>query len=120
VVTLQLLEIAQQLGAGQLALLAAAAAVAAVVVAVLIARGRRRAKNKRGEPPFRWAAVVDWRGLVVEAQGPVDAAVAAYAVQAAKVLEEVGKPVALRARVGSLELELSPHEEEGLYRVVAR
>jgi hypothetical protein len=96
------------------------AAAVAIVAVVLLARRGRRAKNKRAEAQFKWAAVVDWRGLVVEAQGPVDAAVAAYAVQAAKVLEEVGKPVTLRARVGSLELELTPHEEEGLYRVVAR
>jgi len=104
----------------QLVLIAAAVAVVAAVLAALLLR-RRGAKNKReGRAEFRWAAVVDWRGLLVETQGPVDAAVAAYAVQAARVLEEVGKPVVLRARVGSLEVELSPHEEEGLYRVIVR
>jgi len=117
-VALQPLELLQQLGAERLALLAAA--VAAALVAVVLARGRKRARNKKEGAHFKWAAVVDSRGLVVEAQGPVDAAVAAYAVQAVRALEEVGKPVTLRARVGSLELELVPHEEEGLYRVVAR
>jgi len=114
-------EILQQLEPAQLALLLTllTAAAAATILAFLVLR-RRRVKNKKEEAPFQWSAVVDCRGLIVEAQGPVDAAVAAYIVQAAKVLEEVDKPVKLRARVGSLELELSPHEEEGLYRVIAR
>jgi hypothetical protein len=117
-VALQLFETVQQ-GAVLLVLLAAVAAIAIIAVVLLSKRGKR-AKNKSIEVQFKWAAVVDWRGLVVEAQGPVDSAAAAYVVQAARVLEEVGKPVTLRARVGTLELELSPHEEEGLYKVVAR
>ena len=120
--SIQLFEILQQLEHAQLVLLLAllAAAAAAAAILTFLALRRRGEKNKKKEALFQWSAVVDWRGLIVEAQGPVDAAVAAYIVQAAKVLEEVGKPVTLRARVGSLELELTPHEEEGLYRVVAR
>lgn len=114
---IQFFEIAQQLGFAQLVLVLLAAIAAAVLV--VLALRRRKVKNKKEEATIRWSAVVDWRGLIVEAQGSVDAAVAAYVVQAARVLEEVGKPVVLRARVGSLEVELSP-QEEGLYRVVAR
>ena len=115
----QLLEALQLLEQAQPLLLPAAAAAAALVLIAVAASRRRKAKNKRVEAPFKWSAVVDWRGLLVEARGPADAAIAAYVVQAARVLEEVGKPVLLRAQVGDLELELAP-QEEGLYKVVAR
>lgn len=95
-----------------------AAAAGATVVALLLMR-RSKAKNKRRESRVKWSALVDWRGLVVESQGPADSAVAAYVVQAAKVLEEVGRFVEMKVRVGELTLEVAP-QEEGLYRVVAR
>lgn len=103
----------------QTALIAAAAAVAVgVVVAVLLAR-RGRAKNKRERAPEKWSALVDWRGLIVEAQGPADSALVVYIIQAARVLEELGKLSEMKAKVGELTIEVTPHEE-GLYRVVAR
>ncbi|MEM1668453.1 MAG: hypothetical protein QXM53_07330 [Thermofilaceae archaeon] len=97
---------------------AAAAAAVGVVVALALAR-RSRAKNKRERTPERWSALVDWRGLIVEAQGPADSVLVAYVVQAARVLEEMGKLSEMRARVGELTIEVTP-QEEGLYRVVAR
>ncbi|MEM4640682.1 MAG: hypothetical protein QXT93_12480 [Thermofilum sp.] len=97
---------------------AAAAAAVGVVVALALAR-RSRAKNKRERAPERWSALVDWRGLIVEAQGPADSVLVAYVVQAARVLEEMGKLSEMRARVGELTIEVTP-QEEGLYRVVAR
>ncbi|MEM0227065.1 MAG: hypothetical protein QXP94_06710 [Thermofilaceae archaeon] len=103
-----------------LTVLIAAAAAAAVGVVVALALARRgRAKNKRERAPERWSALVDWRGLIVEAQGPADSVLVAYVVQAARVLEEMGKLSEMRARVGELTIEVTP-QEEGLYRVVAR
>ncbi|MEM0307896.1 MAG: hypothetical protein QXO64_03020 [Thermofilaceae archaeon] len=103
-----------------LTVLIAAAAAAAVGVVVALALARRgRAKNKRERAPERWSALVDWRGLIVEAQGPADSVLVAYVVQAARVLEEMGKLFEMRARVGELTIEVTP-QEEGLYRVVAR
>lgn len=99
-------------------LIAAGAAAAAVVVAVVLAR-RGRGKNKRERIPAKWSALVDWRGLIIEAQGPADSALVAYVVQAVRVLEELGKLSEMRAKVGELTIEVTPHEE-GLYRVVAR
>ncbi len=55
---------------------------------------------------------------MVKAEGPVDGAVVAYAVQAVRVLEEVGQLEEMTARVGGLSLEVRPYED--LYRVVAR
>ena len=99
--------------------LAAAAAGAVTVIAVLLARrGKTRAKYKKPEVTVKWSALVDQRGLIVEAQGPADAAVAAYIVQAVKVMEELGKLSELRVKVGDLDLEVTPQED--LYRVVAR
>ncbi|MEM2410469.1 MAG: hypothetical protein QXF69_05110 [Thermofilaceae archaeon] len=98
---------------------AAAAAVVGVAVALVLARRRGRAKNKRERAPEKWSALVDWRGLIVEAQGSADSVLVAYVVQAARVLEEMGKLSEMRARVGELTIEVTP-QEEGLYRVVAR
>lgn len=104
----------------QLLIVASAAGVTVVILSLALTRRRSKVKNKNGLSEVKWSALVDWRGLVVEAQGPADRVVAAYAVQAAKVLEEVGRLTSYRAQVGGITLEVKPAEEEGLYRVIAR
>lgn len=98
-----------------LVLAAAAAAAFAVALAIALSKSRRK-KDKGG---YKWAALVDRRGLVVEAQGQVDKVLAAYAIQAVKVFEEAGGLSELRARIGESELQVTP-QEDGLYRVVLR
>lgn len=104
----------------QLLIIVLVAGVLVVILSAVLARRRSKAKNKNGLSEVKWSALVDWRGLVVEAQGPADRVIAAYAVQAAKVLEEVGKLTLYRAQLSDITLEVKPTEEEGLYRVVAR
>lgn len=94
---------------------AAAIVVVVVILATVISKLRRK-KNKGG---YKWAALVDKRGLVVEAQGQVDKVLAVYAVQAVKVFEEAGGVSELRARIGESELQVTP-QEDGVYRVVLR
>ncbi len=94
-----------------------AAAAVVVVAALAIAISKSRMKKDKGR--YKWAALVDRRGLVVEAQGQVDKALAAYAIQAVKVFEEAGGLSELRARIGESELQVTP-QEDGMYRVVLR
>ncbi|GEM_PF-6881112 len=94
---------------------------AGAALAGMLALRRRRSSGKgrgeAGEP--KWAAVLDRRGLVVEEVGNADMGLAVYAVQAARVMEEAGRLVELRAKLEDVTLEVLP-QENGLYRVVAR
>ena len=100
-------------------LIIAAGGAGAALAALLALRRSRRGEGggEVGEP--RWAAVLDKRGLVVEEVGEADKGLAVYALQAAKVLEEAGRLVELRAKLEEVTLEVSP-QGRGLYRVVAR
>ena len=108
--------------------LIAAGGAAAVAVIVLARRGRKRRREaaaqgkqegKEEKNGFKWVVVMDRRGLVVESRGSVDVAMAAYLIQAARVLEEAGELRELVARIGDVEASVKPRED-GLYRVMVR
>ncbi|MEM3137630.1 MAG: hypothetical protein QW760_03860 [Thermofilaceae archaeon] len=100
-------------------LMLTATAAAIVVVAVVLAIVILKSRKKKDKGRYKWAALVDKRGLVVEAQGQVDKMLAVYAVQAVKVFEEAGGLSELRVRIGENELQVTP-QEDGVYRVVLR